>query len=319
MRNGHANEIGNLIEPGRVHRRVYTDPDVFELEMERIFGRAWLFVGHASQVPNPGDYITTELGRQPVVMTRHRDGSVHVLLNRCTHRGAKVRQRALRPRAAPDLLLSRLDLRHRRHADRRCRCPEGCAADFRQGGLRSRPRAAHRRIPRLRVREPRRRRSELRGPYRPDQGQHRRPRRPRARRRARLRRRHAPLRLRRQLEAPGRERAQLLPRAVRPRLDRQQGRRAVRPPRGRQNGAKVVETDQKTDRAILERPQELHRRQRPRLDQQHRARRRQALEPGLRCLQAGAGRTRSAPRARRNPHAAAAQLADLSQHVDHGA
>jgi benzoate/toluate 1,2-dioxygenase subunit alpha len=90
MRNGHADEIATLIEPGRVHRRVYTDPDLFELEMERIFGRAWLFVGHSSQVPNPGDYVTTELGRQPVIMVRHRDGSVQVLLNRCTHRGAKV-------------------------------------------------------------------------------------------------------------------------------------------------------------------------------------------------------------------------------------
>jgi benzoate/toluate 1,2-dioxygenase subunit alpha len=88
--NGHADEIAALIEPGRVHRRVYTDPNLFDLEMERIFGRAWLFVGHTSQVPNPGDYITTELGRQPVIMVRHRDGSVHVLLNRCTHRGAKV-------------------------------------------------------------------------------------------------------------------------------------------------------------------------------------------------------------------------------------
>ena len=90
MRNGHADEIGKLIEPGRVHRRVYTDPDLFELEMERIFSRAWLFVGHTSQVPNPGDFITTDLGRQPVIMVRHRDGTVHVLLNRCTHRGAKV-------------------------------------------------------------------------------------------------------------------------------------------------------------------------------------------------------------------------------------
>ena len=83
-------EISKLIEPGRVHRRVYTDPEIFELEMDRVFGRAWLFVGHSSQVPKPGDYFTTELARQPVVMTRHRDGNVHVLFNRCTHRGAKV-------------------------------------------------------------------------------------------------------------------------------------------------------------------------------------------------------------------------------------
>src|ERR1700740_3837820 len=90
MRNGHTDEIAKLIEPGRVHRRVYTDPDLFELEMERIFGRAWLFVGHGSQVPNPGDFITTDLGRQPVILVRHRDGSVQVLLNRSTHRGAKL-------------------------------------------------------------------------------------------------------------------------------------------------------------------------------------------------------------------------------------
>jgi len=90
MINGNSDEVARLVEAGRVHRRVYSDPEVFDLEMERIFGRAWLFVGHTSQVPMPGDFITTELGRQPVIMTRHRDGSVHVLLNRCTHRGPKV-------------------------------------------------------------------------------------------------------------------------------------------------------------------------------------------------------------------------------------
>lgn len=90
MYDGPPDEIGKLIEPGRVHRRVYTDPEVFELEMERIFGRAWIFVGHDSQIPNPGDYVTTDIGRQPVILVRHTDGEAHVLLNRCTHRGAKV-------------------------------------------------------------------------------------------------------------------------------------------------------------------------------------------------------------------------------------
>lgn len=90
MPDGSVDGISSLIEPGRVHRRVYTDADIFELEMERIFGRAWLFVGHESQVPNPGDYRATDLGRQPVIMIRHSDGGVRVLLNRCSHRGAKL-------------------------------------------------------------------------------------------------------------------------------------------------------------------------------------------------------------------------------------
>jgi len=90
MLDGSVEAISSLIEPGRVHRRVYTDADIFELEMERIFGRAWVFVGHESQVPDPGDYRTTDIGRQPVIMVRHSDGSVRVLLNRCSHRGAKL-------------------------------------------------------------------------------------------------------------------------------------------------------------------------------------------------------------------------------------
>src|SRR6185503_10424287 len=82
--------VGALVDEGRVHRRVYTDPGIFELEMQRIFGRAWLYVGHESQVPAPGDFFTTTLARQPVVMVRCADGVVRVLFNRCAHRGAVV-------------------------------------------------------------------------------------------------------------------------------------------------------------------------------------------------------------------------------------
>jgi benzoate/toluate 1,2-dioxygenase alpha subunit len=90
MLGGQSESIERLIEPGRVSRRVYTDPDIFELEMKRVFGRAWLYVGHESQIPNPGDYFTTEIARQPVIMIRQQDNTIRVLLNRCTHRGAKV-------------------------------------------------------------------------------------------------------------------------------------------------------------------------------------------------------------------------------------
>lgn len=85
-----SNDLTKMIEPGRVHRDIYLDPEIFEIEMDRIFGRAWIFVGHDSQTPHAGDFITTSIGRQPVVMSRHTDGEIHVLFNRCGHRGAIV-------------------------------------------------------------------------------------------------------------------------------------------------------------------------------------------------------------------------------------
>src|SRR5229473_3902378 len=85
-----AAAIRALVEPDRIHRDIYIDPALFELELDRIFGRGWIWVGHESQVKKPGDYIATTIGKQPVVMSRHTDGRVHVLFNRCGHRGAKV-------------------------------------------------------------------------------------------------------------------------------------------------------------------------------------------------------------------------------------
>ena len=83
-------DLRKAVEPDRVHRSVYADPAVFELEMERIFHKVWTYVGHESQVKNVGDYWTVLIGRQPMVMTRHRDGTIHVLHNRCPHRGTML-------------------------------------------------------------------------------------------------------------------------------------------------------------------------------------------------------------------------------------
>jgi len=79
-----------LVQPDRVHRSVYTDAAVFELELQRVFGRAWLYIGHESQVREVGDFATAWIGRQPVIMIRHADRSVQVLHNRCPHRGVMV-------------------------------------------------------------------------------------------------------------------------------------------------------------------------------------------------------------------------------------
>ena len=83
-------ELDRLIAPGRVHRRIYTDPAIFELEMERIFGAAWIYVGHESQIKRPGDYFATRMGRKPVVLVRDEQGAVRVIHNQCAHRGALV-------------------------------------------------------------------------------------------------------------------------------------------------------------------------------------------------------------------------------------
>ncbi len=83
-------EIDALVKPGKVHRRVFTDAGLFALEMARIFARVWVYVGHDSQVPEAGDWLTSRIGAQQVVMTRHDDGEIYVLVNRCAHRGMAV-------------------------------------------------------------------------------------------------------------------------------------------------------------------------------------------------------------------------------------
>jgi len=82
--------VERLIRDDRVSGRLYTDPRVFEREMARIHHRGWLFVGHESEVAQPGEFVTRRLGLQPVVVTRDEHGAVHVFSNRCPHRGATV-------------------------------------------------------------------------------------------------------------------------------------------------------------------------------------------------------------------------------------
>lgn len=83
-------DLDHLVQPDRVHRSVYTDPHLFDLEMEHIFETIWVYCGHESQVPKAGDYHTLQIGRQPMVMVRDKEGAIHVLYNRCPHRGVQL-------------------------------------------------------------------------------------------------------------------------------------------------------------------------------------------------------------------------------------
>ena len=81
--------VADLVrDDGLVHSSVYTDQKIFDLEMERIFHRTWLYVGHVTEVPNQGDYRRKTMGRHPVILVRGDDDKVRVLMNRCRHRGA---------------------------------------------------------------------------------------------------------------------------------------------------------------------------------------------------------------------------------------
>jgi 2-chlorobenzoate 1,2-dioxygenase len=79
-----------MVRPDHVHRDVYTNPAIFDLEMQRLFGCAWIMVGHTSQLRTPEDFFTARIGTQSVIVTRGADGEPAAFYNRCTHRGAKI-------------------------------------------------------------------------------------------------------------------------------------------------------------------------------------------------------------------------------------
>ena len=85
-----APDWGALIQPDRVHGSLYTDPAVYAAELERIWYREWIYVGHVSEVPEPNDYVRKSIGPQDVIMSRDKEGEIHLLLNRCTHRANLV-------------------------------------------------------------------------------------------------------------------------------------------------------------------------------------------------------------------------------------
>ncbi len=87
---GNPEAVRALVRPDQVHRDLYISQELFELEQEHFFSNTWNYVGHDSQIPKPGDFFTFEIAGQPLIVVRHSDGSVKVLMNRCAHKGARL-------------------------------------------------------------------------------------------------------------------------------------------------------------------------------------------------------------------------------------
>src|SRR5438045_1239939 len=84
--------LRNLVdlERGEISREIFVNEEIYQQELEQVFARSWLFVGHESQAPNPGDFFQSRMGEEAVLLVRDRKGQLHVFLNTCRHRGMKV-------------------------------------------------------------------------------------------------------------------------------------------------------------------------------------------------------------------------------------
>ena len=77
-------------ETNALPAQYFTDPDVFEMEKQKVFGQYWIYAGHGSAIPDPGEYFTRRIGDKQIIVTRDHDGDVRAFYNVCAHRGSKM-------------------------------------------------------------------------------------------------------------------------------------------------------------------------------------------------------------------------------------
>ena len=94
-----------------LERDFYCSPEDYQVDLEMIWYRDWLFVGHDCEVPNPGNYLTVQIGEYPVLVVRDRDGELHAFHNACRHRGSRICSAERGTSTAAGVSLSSVDLR----------------------------------------------------------------------------------------------------------------------------------------------------------------------------------------------------------------
>lgn len=82
--------VAEALNAGMVPAAIYSDPEIFDLERDRIFPRTWQFLAHTSEIPEPGDYVVRRILEDSFIVVRDESGEVRVLLNMCLHRGMQV-------------------------------------------------------------------------------------------------------------------------------------------------------------------------------------------------------------------------------------
>ncbi len=85
-------DVSSLVdgERGLISRRIFIEQDIYQQELEQIFARCWLFLCHESQIPKPGDFFSTYMGEDPVLVMRDSGGKINAFLNICRHRGNRL-------------------------------------------------------------------------------------------------------------------------------------------------------------------------------------------------------------------------------------